>query len=194
MDAKVYHTDATKEQWEPTIRKLAEMPLYLFKHVGAKDWETIKSHIVYLVKALDVKLIYLDHLTALVSDAKDERRTLDSVMADMASVAQENGCIIHFISHLSTPIDGKSHEEGARIRERDFTGSRAIMRWAHYLFGIEGNKNSDNEEERNIRNFRVLKDRYTGQATGKSFQLQYCAETGMLSEVVWQKHNDEEIL
>jgi twinkle protein len=189
-DGKIYHTKTTKEHYEESLNRLSGKPLFLFNHFGSKDWETIKQKIVFLAKAYDVKMIYLDHLTALVADEKDERRALDSIMSDMASVAQRNKNCIHFVSHLTTPPGGDSHEEGARVRERDFTGSRAIARWSHFMFGIEGNKNADDKEQRNKRLFRVIKDRYTGQATGESFGLTYCPKSGMLQECSYSDESE----
>lgn len=190
IDGKIYHIKATKEHYEESLNRLSGKPLFLFNHFGSKDWETIKQKIVFLAKAYDVKMFYLDHLTALVADEKDERRALDSIMSDMASAAQRNKIVIHFVSHLTTPQGGDSHEEGARVRERDFTGSRAIARWSHFMFGIEGNKNADDKEQRNKRLFRVIKDRYTGQATGESFGLTYCPKSGMLQECSYSDESE----
>lgn len=155
--------------------------LWLYRHFGEMGWDVIKTKIQYFAKALGIKHIYLDHLTALVASAEDERRALDSIMAQMAGMAQELGIIIHFISHLTTP-DGKPHEEGGRVMEKHFTGSRAIARWAHYMFGLERNKQAEDTYERSTTTFRVLKDRFTGQATGKTFALHYNETTGRLLE------------
>ena len=128
-----------------------------------------------------IEHIYLDHLTALSANEQDERRALDGIMADMASLAQSDGLIIHFISHLTTP-DGKPHEEGGRVMEKHFTGSRAIARWSHYMFGLERDKQAEDERERQTTTFRVLKDRFTGRATAAKFGLFYDKNSGMLSE------------
>jgi twinkle protein len=102
-------------------------------------------------------------------------------MADMAGLAQELGVIIHFISHLTTP-EGKSHEEGGRVMEKHFTGSRAIARWSHYMFGLERNKQEEDLVKRQTTTFRVLKDRFAGSATGCKFYLHYDVKTGIISE------------
>jgi twinkle protein len=151
------------------------------EHFGTMDWKTIKSIIKYFNKAYDIDHIYLDHLTALSANEQDERRALDGIMADMAGLAQELGVIIHFISHLTTP-DGKPHEEGGRVMEKHFTGSRSIARWAHYMFGLERNKQEEDPIKRQTTTFRVLKDRFTGRATGMKFGLLYNQKTGILSE------------
>jgi len=187
LDGKLYHipgsSSYTREEFVDSVERLeATGKLWLFEHFGSKEWDIIKAKIRYMKKALGIRMIYLDHLTALTADAEDERRSLDKLMADMASLAQAEGLVMHFISHLSTPADGKSHEEGARVRERDFTGSRSIARWSHYMFGLERDKQAEDPVVRSTTTFRVLKDRYTGQATGEVFFLRYDAASGRLFE------------
>lgn len=185
LDQKLYHVpDAewTREEYLDSIERLDKRnQLYMMEHFGAMDWTTVKGIIRYFAKVYDIKMIYLDHLTALSANEQDERRALDGIMADMASLAQQDGLIIHFISHLTTP-DGKPHEEGGRVMEKHFTGSRAIARWAHYMFGLERDKQHSDPKQRQTTTFRVLKDRFTGRATAEKFGLWYNRETGMLSE------------
>jgi len=185
LDHRLYHVpdaDWNRTQYEESVNRLeAREQLFMMEHFGAMDWKTIKGIIKYFNKAYDIDHIYLDHLTALSAQEQDERRALDGIMADMASLAQELGIIIHFISHLTTP-EGKSHEEGGRVMEKHFTGSRAIARWSHYMFGLERNKQHSDPIKRQTTTFRVLKDRFTGRATGIKFGLQYNQSNGILRE------------
>ena len=66
--------------------------------------------------------------------------------------------------------------------EKHFTGSRAIARWSHYMFGLERNKQHTDPVKRQTTTFRVLKDRFTGRATGIKFGLQYDQNNGILRE------------
>jgi len=185
LDKKLYHIpdgEWTRDQYVKSIDRLENRDqLYMMEHFGTMDWKTIKSIIKYFNKAYDIEHIYLDHLTALSANEQDERRALDGIMADMAGLAQELGVIIHFISHLTTP-DGKPHEEGGRVMEKHFTGSRSIARWSHYMFGLERNKQEEDPIKRQTTTFRVLKDRFTGRATGMKFGLLYNQKNGILSE------------
>lgn len=185
LDKRLYHVpdaDWTREQYVASVDRLEQRgQLYMMEHFGAMDWNTIKGIIRYFAKAFDIKMIYLDHLTALSANEQDERRALDGIMADMASLAQQDGLIIHFISHLTTP-DGKPHEEGGRVMEKHFTGSRAIARWSHYMFGLERDKQAEDPIMRQTTTFRVLKDRFTGRATAEKFGLRYDKNTGILTE------------
>ena len=187
LDKKLYHVpdmDWTRAEYEASVDRLEEREqLYMMEHFGAMGWRSIKNIIKFFNKAYDIDHIYLDHLTALSANEQDERRALDGIMADMASLAQELGIIIHFISHLTTP-EGKAHEEGGRVMEKHFTGSRAIARWSHYMFGLERNKQHTDPVKRQTTTFRVLKDRFTGRATGIKFGLQYNQKNGILTESI----------
>lgn len=186
LDKRLYHVpDAawTREQYIASIDRIEQRDqLFLFEHFGAMSWGVIKNIIRFFNKAYDIEHIYLDHLTALSANEQDERRALDGIMADMASLAQELGVVIHFISHLTTP-DGKPHEEGGRVMEKHFTGSRAIARWSHYMFGLERDKQHSDPIQRQTTTFRVLKDRFTGRATAAKFGLMYNKDNGILTEV-----------
>lgn len=185
VKSKLFHLPDggwTEAEYRAAVDELdATDNIWLYNHFGAKDWNTIASKIRYFAKVLGIKKIYLDHITALIAHEEDERRALDRIMSDMASLAIELGLIIHYISHLTTP-EGKPHEEGGRVMEKHFTGSRAIARWTHYMIGLERNKQADNETERATMTVRVLKDRKSGRATGCTFPLYYDSQTGRLSE------------
>jgi twinkle protein len=155
--------------------------LYLYNHFGTKTWEALKPKIRYMVVSLGIKDIFLDHLTALVADEQDVNGALSSIMADMAGMTQELDFTLYYISHLSTPI-GRSHEEGGRVTVSQFRGSRTIGFWTNYLFGFERNQQAEDIRERNSPTLRVLKDRYTGLATGTTIKLFYDHESGQLAE------------
>ncbi|MDQ0392637.1 hypothetical protein [Labrys monachus] len=58
----------------------------------------------------------------------------------------------------------------------------AIGFWCHYMFGLERDQQHEDERWRSITVFRVLKDRYTGRATGEVIYLGYDRDTGTLFE------------
>ena len=169
-------------EWEEAVAALEkDERLFLYNHFGSTEWSVIKARIRYLVKAHGVRHIFLDHLTALAAHAVDERRELEMLMAEISGLAQELGIFFYGISHLATP-DGKSHEEGGRVMVRHFKGSRAIGFWSHFMFGLERDQQAEDEDERRLTTFRILKDRFTGQSTGSVFHLTYDEETGRLGE------------
>lgn len=169
----------TQEQLVEAVGKLAGK-VVLYDNFGVTDWDEVKGHIRHMVLSEGITMIYLDHLTAM-ADPSSERESLEILMREMAGLANELQCIIHFVSHLATP-DGKPHEEGGRVTIRHFKGSRSIGFWSYFMFGLERDQQSDDETKRHITTFRVLKDRYTGQSTGEKFGLAYDKQTGMLYE------------
>jgi twinkle protein len=182
----------TTEQLVATIDALAKDNLIqMYNHFGSTDWNVIKSRIRYLVQAHGVKDIFLDHLTALAAHATDEKVALEKLMAEIAGLCQELSCTVYMISHLATP-EGKPHEEGGRVMIRHFKGSRSIGFWSHFMFGLERDQQAEDEKVRQTTVFRVLKDRYTGQATGQVFYLGYEHETGRLYETTNpETHQDD---
>lgn len=151
---------------------------------GAKDWDTIKSHVLYLIQGLGVLDIWVDPLTALVAHADDERRELDSVMADISGIAETHGATIHLVSHLTTPT-GTPHEEGGRVLEKHFTGSRAIARWSHGMIGLE----RDKQDPSGVTTVRFLKDREYGEV-GPFMGVNFDRETGRMIEVPLPSDDD----
>jgi twinkle protein len=172
----------TQDELVEVIDRLEEDDrVLLYDNFGSIDWDVVKATIRYLAHAEGIKLFYLDHLTALAAGKDDEKTLLERITEEMASLAKELNVIIHFISHLATP-EGKPHEEGGRVMIRHFKGSRAIGFWAHSMFGLERDQQHDDPRWRGITTFRILKDRYTGDATGKVIYLGYERETGRLYE------------
>jgi twinkle protein len=168
--------------WTPEERKaaVAEMlgKVVLYDSFGQTDWEVIAAKIRYMALAEGIRIFYLDHLTAM-ADTADEKGSLEQIMKEMAGLANELQIIIHFVSHLTTP-EGKPHEEGGQVSIRHFKGSRAIGFWSYFMFGLERNQQAEDERERQTTRFRILKDRYTGQATGQLLYLGYDKDTGRL--------------
>lgn len=173
-----------KEELKQTVRDLGGK-VYLYDHFGSMSFEVIREKIRYMVRALGIRDIFLDHLTALAASIDhDQVKAIDKIMAELSSLTQELDCTIYYVSHLATP-EGKSHEEGGRVLERHFRGSRSIAMWSHYMFALERDKQSNDPTT-----FRVLKDRYTGDATGVTFGLRYNKTTGLYEEC--ELHNDDD--
>lgn len=172
----------TEEDFDSAWAKLMKHGhVYLYDSFGANEWASIREKIEYLVHAYGVKYVFLDHLTALAAAEEDERVALVRIMAEMGALVKRLNIALLLVSHLATPETG-SHEEGARVTIRQFKGSRDIGFWCHYMFGLERDQQSEDEDTRTTTTLRCLKDRYTGRATGATFALGYDRETGMLFE------------
>jgi twinkle protein len=167
----------TREERLQAVREL-EGKVYLYDSFGETEWDVVAAKIRYMAHAEGIRIFYVDHLTAM-ADTSDERGSLEKIMKEMAGLANELSIIIHFVSHLATP-EGKSHEEGGHVSIRHFKGARAIGFWSFFMFGLERDQQAEDEEVRQTTTFRILKDRYTGQATGRTIALGYDRNSGRL--------------
>lgn len=180
VDGVRYHVPGTT--FDPAVMRatLERMQgrVHLYDHYGAATFDSIVSKVRYMVHSLGCRDIFLDHITALAATIdEDERKAIDRMMADLAALVQELDITLYFISHLATP-EGKAHEEGGRVQERHFRGSRSIAYWSHFLFGLERDKQKPDAPTV----LRVLKDRYTGDAAGVTIGLRYDRTTGRMEE------------
>lgn len=171
----------TQDELVEAVDKIDETPLFMFDHFGTADYDLVEDFIRYLYHSQGVRIFYLDHLTALAAQSENERQELESIMAQLGGLVKELDIWVGIVSHLATP-DGKPHEEGGRVMIRHFKGSRAIGFWCHFMFGLERDQQAEDEEERTTTTLRVLKDRVTGRATGKTFPLGFDEGTGTLFE------------
>ena len=169
----------TSAERKAEVEKMAGLAT-LYDSFGQTDWKVVASKIRFMAVSEGIKLIYLDHLTAM-ADTGDERGSIEQIMKEMSGLANELQIIIHFVSHLATP-EGKSHEEGGHVAIKHFKGSRAIGFWSYFMFGLERDQQHKDLAVRSVTRFRILKDRYTGQATGNVIYLGYEQKTGRLFE------------
>lgn len=170
-------TEYDKDELRAAIQSFRPR-LYSVSLKGARNWETVKNTIRYLHASEGVADYIIDPMTALTAGDENERQSLDLIMSELAELAEELDITIHLVFHLATP-DGKSHEDGGRVQEKHFRGSRAVAFWSHYLIGLERDK-QDKECPTVVRG---LKDRLTGDAVGPFIALKYNRDTGLMYEV-----------
>lgn len=185
VDGVHYHlpnADINKDQLLKTVGSFQDQ-LYMFDNFGSNDWTTISDKIRYMFHNYGCRIFYIDNLTALNAHAQDERRNLDALMAEVAGIARELDIWVLLVSHLNPPKSGASHEAGGKTEQAQFTGSRAIMRWSYAMFGIERNTLHEDENERNKGLVRILKDRFSGSATGRTVGFRYDRDTGIVHEM-----------
>ena len=183
IDGTFYHLPDVEydvEKLKTTVTNLNN--LHIYDNFGKIDWETIKGKIRAAVHSFDCRIFYIDNLTALNAHADDERRNLDSLMEEIASLTKELNIWILLVSHLNPPKSGASHESGGKVEQGQFTGSRAIMRWCQFLLGVERNTLHEDPKERCKGLVRCIKDRFSGKATGQTIGFVYDTETGMTLE------------
>lgn len=154
--------------------------LFINDSFGAADWEAVVERARYVVHAENVRHILLDPLSALVLGAEDERKALDELVMEASMLSQELKASIYIASHLTRPQHGDSHEEGGQVSLNQFRGSNGIVMFANYCFGLERNQQAEDASERTRTVVRCLKDRYTGDSTGKTQALFYDTLAGTL--------------
>jgi twinkle protein len=169
--------DSLREAYEKTV---GCGRVYLYDHFGSINSDNLLSRIRYMVRALNCKWIFLDHLSIVVSGLGDgdERRLIDNTMTALRSLVEELGCGLILVSHLKRP-EGRGHEEGAQTSLAQLRGSAAIGQLSDIVIGLERNQQDpDNPDEMSVR---VLKNRFSGD-TGLTCRLTYDRDSGRLSE------------
>ena len=158
--------------------------VFIFDHKGDRTWANIYHQCRHLITVHGVKDIFIDPITAVISHEESTDRVLHSIMDDMSRLTHDPyNASIYYSSHLNEPPrDRTSHEEGGRVTESQFAGSRAMVRFSDYIFGLERDKQAADLIERNTTVLRILKDRKFGFATGECFEIYYDHITGRYLE------------
>ena len=133
-----------------------------------------------MAAALETKIIFLDHLSILLSGLEgDERLMIDRTMTRLRSLVERTGISLILVCHTTTPPNGQSHEEGGRVQLRSLRGSRSIGQLSDAVIALERNQQSDSGG--NATTVRVLKNRHSGEV-GVACQLNYDLNTCTFSE------------
>ena len=160
---------------------LARWNLFLFDGFGSYEPEIIYNRIEYLASGLGTKIVFLDHLSILLSGLDgDERRTIDTTMTKLRSLVERTGISLFLVSHLRRVMGDKGHEDGAKISLGQLRGSHSIAQLSDAVIGIERDQQDGSEHASST--VRVLKNRYSGE-TGIACELKYNLSTCQFIEV-----------
>ncbi len=152
--------------------------LYLYDHFGSLSPDIIYNRIEYMALGLDIKIIFLDHLSILLSGLDgDERRMIDTTMTKLRSLVERTGISLFLVSHLRRTQTDKDHTDGAKVSLGQLRGSQAISQLSDTVLALE----RDQQAENDVSTLRVLKNRYSGE-TGIAAQLQYDKTTCRFNE------------
>jgi twinkle protein len=174
-----YSKEQIKEYFDNT---LGSGRVFIYDHFGSLEMEDLINRVRYMVVGLDCKIIFIDHLSILVSglDIHDERKAIDRTMTLLRQLTEETGCAIHLVTHLRRSGAERSHEEGLEVNLGHLRGSHGIAQISDTVVSMERDTQSDDPVECNTTTLRVLKCRYTGD-TGACDKLLYDKSTGRLS-------------
>ena len=188
VDCIPYNTPGMKydkEKFKNTVMDLSKH-IVLWNHDEISDphstWNGIKQTI--RTYGAEVDMVEIDNMTALseglsMSDKNDFIGLVAKECVDLAT--KFDICIIIF-SHLNAPDkNSRSHENGGKVHESQFTGSRALQRYCHMMFGFERNKQAIDP---NCSIIRLLKNRKYGK-TGH-IKTYYDPETSRLTQRNWE--------
>jgi len=167
-----------KEDFRTTI---GNWHLYLFDGFGSFDPDVIYNRIEYLASGLECRVVFLDHLSILLSGLEgDERRMIDTTMTKLRSLVERTGIALFLVSHLRRSTnDRASHEEGGRVNLSSLRGSHSIAQISDTVIALERDQQADSTG--NSTTVRVLKNRYSGE-TGIACQISYDLSTCSFTE------------
>lgn len=155
---------------------------YTFDHFGSIESDSILDKLRFLAKGKGCDFIIVDHLSIIVSgmeQTEDERRTIDVLMTRLRSLVEETGAGMHVVSHLRRPNGDKGHEQGVEVSLAHLRGSHSIVQLSDMVIALERDQQAEDEAERDVARFRVLKNRYVG-ITGPAGYVRYDRDTGRL--------------
>jgi twinkle protein len=159
--------------------------LFTLDHFGSTSEQNLLSQVRYMVKGLQCKWVFLDHLSIVVSamnDMGDERKAIDSIMTKLRQLVEETGVGLLLVSHLRRIDGNRGHEQGVEVSLSHLRGSQAIAQLSDSVVALERNQQAEDDLEANLTTVRVLKNRYAG-LTGIATHLAYDRTTGRLTEI-----------
>jgi twinkle protein len=161
---------------------------FTYDHWGSLDEGNLLSKIRYLVTAVGCKVIFLDHLSIVVSgmEGGDERRMIDNVMTKLRSLVEELKFGLILVSHLKRP-EGKGHEDGARTSLAQLRGSAGIAQLSDMVIGMERDQQDVETSKRTT--IRILKNRWCGK-NGIATILEFDEDTGRLAETEYVEEEE----
>ena len=161
-------------------KTLADWNLFLFDGFGSYDPDVIYNRIEYLACGLEARVIFLDHLSILLSGLDgDERRMIDTTMTKLRSLVERTGVAMFLVSHLRRTSNDKNHEEGARVTLGQLRGSAAIAQLSDGVIALE--RDQQTSASGSDTTVRVLKNRYSGEV-GIACKLSYDLDTCKFNE------------
>lgn len=143
---------------------LLENKMEFYSSDGVRDYQEILDTVRYWASK-GIWFFIIDPLTALVAEhsSGEANDILNSFMSKAASMAMELQITFFMYSHVNPVRSGLSHDCGGDVLSSQFTGSRAMEKWAHYGWGIQRDRTEKDEVKRNTARITMLFDREFGE-------------------------------
>lgn len=174
-------SDVSDEEIKEVFDRELRDRLFVYNHFGSMSSENLLARCRYLRVAERVDVLFIDHLSILVSGwgDGDERRLIDNVMTALRSqVCEATGVGMILVSHLRR-VDGRSAERGGEIELSHLRGSQAISQLSDACVALSRDTMG---EDSNLTTVRVLKNRFSGEL-GVATHLRWDPVTGRHTEV-----------
>lgn len=181
-------TGSIEASMDRTVRRM-----YFFNHFGSINSGEFRSKLMYYARS-GVDFIVLDHLSMVISgsDISNERKEIDKIMTDLASMVVETGVGLINVVHLKRREhrdSGKSLNEGGSVSLTDLRGSAALEQLSWSVIAMERDQQAEDGSE-DYAYLRVLKNRTWG-FTGKAGRVKYIHKTGRLIDFPEEPDNEE---
>jgi twinkle protein len=126
------------------------------------------------------------------SDVSNERKEIDKIMTDLASMVVETGVGLINVVHLKRKETGNKDRglnEGGQVSLTDLRGSAALEQLSWAVLAMERNQQAEDGSE-DYSYLRVLKNRTWGK-TGRAGRVKYVHTTGRLVDAPEEIENAE---
>lgn len=154
----------------------------LYDYFGGMDDDNLFSKLRYFA-ANGHRLIFLDHLSIIVSEYASEggeRERIDTIMTKLAKLVKETNITIFLVVHLKKSDSSKhTFEQGAVPSLDDLRGSGSIKQLSWDVIGLSRNQQHPNSICANTSELHVLKCRFTGR-TGKAGYIYFDDKSGRM--------------
>lgn len=164
-----------------------------YRHFGSLDSKRLFNLLDYMVIGGGVKVIFLDHISILVSGMKSEsgegeRRDIDMLLTNLRSFCERTQAIIVCATQLKRK--SKSYSEGETITESDARGSGAIEHLSDVVFALNCDSYGESPYDAQIT---IIKNRITG-FKGKVDLISYNPDTGRyLPKAIKRSDSEDEL-
>lgn len=119
------------------MAEIGRLPLWIVKHRGHLNYETMIDTVRYAVRRLDVRNVLIDHLGFVVDpDSEDERREIQKVVRALSLYAEHEGVTVILVCHPSN----QAAQQRRRVNLSDLKGASAIRQDAHEVWVVEAAK------------------------------------------------------
>lgn len=160
---------------------------------GVRDADEILSTMRYWASK-GIWFFIIDPLTALVAEhtSGEANDILNNFMSKASQMCMELQITMFMYSHVNPVKSGTPHDQGGDVLSSQFTGSRAMEKWAHYGWGIQRNRNEKDPVKRNTARVTLLFDREFGEFC--EYYAFYDTVRNDWSEIEVEEEGDDNLL